>query len=79
MKAYILILFISRVVSSDDYYQMLGVPRNADEKAIKKAFKKLSLEHHPDRKTENTEDNFMKLSHAYEVLTTPEKREIYDR
>ena len=79
MKAYILILFISRLVSSDDYYQMLGVPRNADEKAIKKAFKKLSLEHHPDRKTENTEDNFMKLSHAYEVLTTPEKREIYDR
>ena len=58
---------------------MLGVSRDADEKAIKKAFKLISLEHHPDRSDENTQQNFMKLSHAYEVLTSPPKREIYDR
>lgn len=80
MKASMLILlFFFFSAFAEDYYKMLGVARDADEKVIKKAFKKLSLEHHPDRGDNNSEEYFMKLSHAYEALTTPEKREIYDR
>lgn len=79
MKKLILILIASFTVQAEDFYQMLGVTRDADEKAIKKAFKKLSLEYHPDRRNSDSEEKFMKLSHAYEVLTTPEKKEIYDR
>ena len=68
-------------VLSTDYYKLLGVNRNADEKTIKKAFKKLSLEQHPDRNVDQSEDQggFMKLSQAYEVLMNPAKREVYDR
>ena len=76
---FLALFIILAPVFSQDYYQLLGVPRTADEKTIKKAFKKLSLEQHPDRGEDNTENQFMKLSQAYEVLTNPAKREVYDR
>lgn len=75
----IIILSILSIASSDDYYKLLGVDKHADDKTIKKSFKKLSLEFHPDRGNSQTQDHYMKLSLAYEVLTNPAKREVYDK
>ena len=73
----LLLIFIAGFALAEDYYSLLGVPKDADEKTIKKAFKKISLESHPDR-GKNTEAMFMKISQVYEVLSDPMKREIYD-
>ncbi len=62
-----------------DYYDVLGVERTADEKAIKKAYRKLAREYHPDVNHEpDAEDRFKELAEAYEVLGDAEKREQYD-
>jgi len=66
----------------EDYYKILGVPKNADDPAIKKAFKKMSLKWHPDKNKENPDkakDQFVKIANAYEVLIDSEKRKIYDQ
>ncbi len=64
-----------------DYYQTLGVPRDADEKAIKSAYRKKARQLHPDvNKTDAAaEEKFKDLNEAYEVLKDPEKRGRYDR
>ena len=64
-----------------DYYKILGVSRNATEDEIKKSYRKVAMEHHPDRNPGNkeAEEKFKLASEAYEVLRDPEKREIYDR
>ncbi len=64
-----------------DYYQVLGVPRDADEKAIKSAYRKKARQLHPDvNKTDaGAEEKFKDLNEAYEVLKDPEKRSRYDR
>jgi len=64
-----------------DYYKILGVSRNATEDEIKKSYRKVAMEHHPDRNPGNkeAEEKFKIASEAYEVLRDPEKREIYDR
>ena len=62
-----------------DYYTILGVPRDADEQAIKRAFRKLAFEYHPDRNKEpGAEDRFKEISEAYAVLSDPEKRAAFD-
>ena len=63
-----------------DYYEVLGVPRNATEDVIRRAFRKLAFDHHPDRNAEpNAADRFKEINEAYEVLSDREKRQIYDR
>ena len=62
-----------------DYYEILGVEKNADQQEIKKAFRKLSLQHHPDRNdAPESEDIFKRINEAHETLSDPEKRQQYD-
>lgn len=62
-----------------DYYTILGVPRDADDQAIKRAFRKLAFEYHPDRnKAPGAEDRFKEISEAYAVLSDPQKRAAFD-
>ncbi|NIR31125.1 MAG: J domain-containing protein [Gammaproteobacteria bacterium] len=62
-----------------DYYEVLGVPRNADAKAIKDAFRRLALKYHPDRnKAPEAEARFKEIAEAYAVLSDPKKRAEYD-
>lgn len=63
-----------------DYYKILGVPRDADEAAIKKAFRKLAKQYHPDTNNGNAEaeKKFTEINEAYSVLGDEEKRKEYD-
>jgi molecular chaperone DnaJ len=66
-------------VEFKDYYRILGVDRNADEKVIKSAYRKLARKHHPDvAKGPGAADKFKEINEAYEVLSDPEKRRRYD-
>mmetsp|Transcript_12062 Transcript_12062/g.28320 ORF Transcript_12062/g.28320 Transcript_12062/m.28320 type:complete len:343 (-) Transcript_12062:82-1110(-) len=69
-------------IKSDDYYQVLGVDRNATDNEIAKAYKKLALKYHPDKNPDNkeaAEENFKVITEAYEVLHDPEKKKAYDQ
>ncbi len=66
-----------------DYYETLGVPKNASEDDIKKAYRKLAMKHHPDRNqgddAKKSEDKFKEAKEAYEMLTDAQKRAAYDQ
>src|SRR3982750_4432505 len=64
-----------------DYYDLLGIQRGADEAAIKAAYRRMAKEHHPDRKNgcKESEARFKAISEAYDVLKDPQKRAAYDR
>jgi curved DNA-binding protein len=67
-------------VQYKDYYESLGVPRTASADEIKKSFRKLARQHHPDvaRDKKKSEEKFKEINEAYEVLSDPEKRKKYD-
>ena len=63
-----------------DYYEVLGIARGASEEEIKKAFRKLAFQFHPDRNKETSaEARFKEINEAYEILSDSEKRASYDR
>ena len=64
-----------------DYYEVLGVAKDADDDAIKKAYRRLAMKHHPDRNTgdKSAEEKFKEAKEAYEVLSDSDKRAAYDR
>ncbi len=70
-----------RSAQVSDYYDVLGVPHDADEATLKQAYRKLAMEYHPDRNNgdRDAEAKFKELTEAYEVLRDPEKRAVYDR
>ena len=69
------------MVSKRDYYEVLGVGRDAGEQEIKSAYRKLALQYHPDRNPDDpaAEEKFKEASEAYSVLSDPQKRASYDR
>ncbi|MEZ7276069.1 molecular chaperone DnaJ [Pseudoalteromonas sp. 68 DY56-GL68] len=68
-------------MSKSDYYEVLGVSKDASERDIKKAYKRLAMKYHPDRTAgdKELESKFKEVKEAYEVLTDPQKRQMYDQ
>lgn len=69
-------------MAKKDYYEVLGVSKDADEREIKKAYKRLAMKYHPDKNQDNkieSEARFKEIKEAYEILTDPQKKAAYDQ
>ncbi|MCL4127576.1 UNVERIFIED_CONTAM: hypothetical protein GTU68_052921 [Idotea baltica] len=83
MYSYVFVIFLCLCIALSlclqDYYSILGVKKNAKDREIKKAFRKLAMQYHPDKnKEKGAEDKFRQIAEAYEVLSDEEKRREYD-
>lgn len=69
------------MTTSRDYYEILGLDRNANDEDIKKAYRQMALKYHPDRNPNDSaaEENFKEATEAYEALKNPQKRQMYDQ
>src|SRR5947209_10859958 len=69
------------MASKRDYYEVLGVAKDANEEEIKRSFRKLAMQYHPDRNVgdKDAEEKFKEAAEAYEVLSDRDKRQRYDR
>ena len=69
------------MATKKDYYELLGVGRSASDEEIKKAYRKLALQYHPDRNPgdKQAEEKFKEVSEAYSVLSDSQKRSQYDQ
>src|SRR5438105_11131128 len=74
---------MAKTMAKRDYYDVLGVTKNASDDDIKKAYRKLDMKHHPDRNqcddAKKSEDQFKEAKEAYEMLSDPQKRAAYDQ
>lgn len=68
-------------MSKKDYYEVLGVSKGADEKELKKAYRRLAMKYHPDRNPDSkeAEEHFKEAKEAFEILNDPQKRQAYDQ
>ncbi|XP_027019589.1 dnaJ homolog subfamily B member 9 [Tachysurus fulvidraco] len=75
------VLMISEtILAQKDYYEILGVPKDASERQIKKAFHKLAMKYHPDKnKSPDAESKFREIAEAYETLSDSKRRQEYDQ
>jgi len=74
------LFFLQALAGHKEYYDILGIAPSASQNDIKKAYRKLSTQYHPDRNpTQDAHDKFTKIANAYEVLSDPEKRRKYDQ
>ncbi len=67
------------VSGKEDFYELLGIDKGSDEKTIKSAYKKAARKYHPDNRETGNEELFKKIAEAYEVLSDPQKKTIYDQ
>ena len=79
-------VLVIQLTAANDLYAALGVSRNSDSRALKKAYRKMALQNHPDKQASLSDEqkkaataDFLAASNAYEVLSDPEKRRLYDR
>ena len=76
-------LFIIIKIMSENFYNLLGITKNANDNEIKKAYRKLAIKYHPDKspadKKEEYTEKFKEITEAYEILCDPKKRQIYDQ
>ncbi|OQR93186.1 Type II (General) Secretory Pathway (IISP) Family [Thraustotheca clavata] len=78
----LIILSSLLLLEAKDYYKILGVPKNFNDRQLKKAYRTLALKYHPDKvdeaEREKAQEKFLEISEAYEVLSDPKKKEEYD-
>ncbi|XP_063172345.1 dnaJ homolog subfamily B member 9 [Candoia aspera] len=75
-----ILMITELILAAESYYDILGVPKNASDRQIKKAFHKLAMKYHPDKnKSPGAEAKFREIAEAYEVLSDENKRREYDQ
>eukprot|EP00771_Trimastix_marina_P000916 gnl/Trimastix_PCT/1950.p1 GENE.gnl/Trimastix_PCT/1950~~gnl/Trimastix_PCT/1950.p1 ORF type:complete len:379 (-),score=91.85 gnl/Trimastix_PCT/1950:142-1278(-) len=81
LLSFFLVLLLLDLAFCKDFYEILGVTKDATTREIKKAYKRLSIQYHPDKNPGNkeAEGKFIEIANAYEVLSDNDKRQIYDR